>query len=102
MQSIFAGTYPKEKFEVLVGSDHSTDRTGDIIRLLMKDYPSLKFFDFKERRGKGSVVNDLVQNASGTILVLTDANVIFSDDTLFYLVRHFKNPGIGLVRHQYD
>ncbi len=35
--------------------------------------------------------------ASGTILVLTDANVIFDDDTLFYLVRHFKNPGIGLV-----
>lgn len=97
VQSIFAGTYPKEKFEVLVGSDHSTDKTGDIIRLLMNDYPSLKFFDFKERRGKGNVVNDLVQNASGTILVLTDANVIFSDDTLFYLVRHFKNPGIGLV-----
>jgi cellulose synthase/poly-beta-1,6-N-acetylglucosamine synthase-like glycosyltransferase len=43
------------------------------------------------------VVNDLVQNASGTILVLTDANVIFSTDTLFYLVRHFKNSMIGLV-----
>jgi glycosyltransferase involved in cell wall biosynthesis len=97
VQSIFAGSYPSEKFEVLIGSDHSTDKTGDIIRLLMKDYPSLKFFDFKERRGKGSVVNDLVQNASGTILVLTDANVIFSDDTLFYLVRHFKNSMIGLV-----
>lgn len=97
VQSIFAGSYPSEKFEVLIGSDHSTDNTGDIIMLLMKDYPSLKFIDFKERRGKGSVVNDLVQNASGTILVLTDANVIFSDDTLFYLVRHFKNSMIGLV-----
>ncbi|MCK9399704.1 MAG: glycosyltransferase [Bacteroidales bacterium] len=97
VQSIFAGFYPSEKFEVLIGSDHSTDKTGDIIRLLMKDYPTLKFFDFKERRGKGSVVNDLVQKASGTILVLTDANVIFNGDTLFYLVRHFKNSMIGLV-----
>lgn len=97
VESIFAGNYPKEKFEVHIGSDHSTDKTEDIIRLLMKDYPSLKFFDFTERRGKGSVVNDLVQNSSGTILVLTDANVIFSDDTLFYLVRHFKNTKIGLV-----
>jgi cellulose synthase/poly-beta-1,6-N-acetylglucosamine synthase-like glycosyltransferase len=42
VQSIFAGTYPSEKFEVLVGSDHSTDKTGDIIRLLMKDFPNLK------------------------------------------------------------
>ena len=97
VKSIYSGTYPSEKFEVLIGSDHSSDKTGDIVRLLMKDFPSLKFFDFKERRGKGSVVNDLVQNLSGTILVLTDANVIFSDDTLFYMVRHFKNNEIGLV-----
>jgi glycosyltransferase involved in cell wall biosynthesis len=97
VKSVFAGSYPSEKFEVLIGSDHSTDKTGDIIRLLMKDYPSLKFFEFKERRGKGNVVNELVQHASGEILVLTDANVIFSDETLFYLVRHFKNSMIGLV-----
>ena len=97
VESIFAGTYPTDKLEVLIGSDHSTDRTGVIIRSLLKDHSSIKFFDFKERRGKGSVVNDLVQNSSGTILVLTDANVIFSDDTVYYLVRHFKNPRIGLV-----
>jgi cellulose synthase/poly-beta-1,6-N-acetylglucosamine synthase-like glycosyltransferase len=54
VQSIFAGSYPSGKFEVLIGSDHSTDKTEDIIRLLMKDYSSLKFFDFKERRGKGT------------------------------------------------
>jgi glycosyltransferase involved in cell wall biosynthesis len=97
VKSIYSGTYPPEKFELLIGSDHSTDTTGDIVRKLMKEHPSLKFFDFKTRRGKGSVVNDLVQNSSGTIIVLTDANVIFSDDTLFYLVRHFKNIEIGLV-----
>jgi glycosyltransferase involved in cell wall biosynthesis len=97
VESIFAGNYPELKFEVLIGSDHSTDLTGEIIMGLMKDHPALKFFDFPERRGKGSVVNDLVQNSSGSILVLTDANVIFSDETLYYLVRHFKNPKIGLV-----
>jgi len=97
IQSIFAGSYPPEKFEVLIGSDHSTDRTVEIIRSSMKIFPSLKFSEFKERRGKGNVVNDLVQNATGKILVLTDANVIFHKDTLFYMIRHFKNPVIGLV-----
>lgn len=95
--SIYAGSYPSEKFEVLIGSDNSTDLTGKIVKSLMKKYPSLKFSEFKERRGKGNVVNDLVKNAKGKILVLTDANVIFDDDTLFYMVRHFKNPMIGLV-----
>lgn len=97
IQSIYAGSYPPGKFEVLIGSDCSTDRTAEIVKRLMKKYSTLNFSDFKERRGKGNVVNDLVQNASGTILVLTDANVFFDHDTLFYMVRHFKNPKIGLV-----
>jgi cellulose synthase/poly-beta-1,6-N-acetylglucosamine synthase-like glycosyltransferase len=97
VQSIFEGNYPPEKFEVLIGSDNSTDRTAEIVLGLMAEYPALKFFDFKERRGKGNVVNDLVKNARGSILVLTDANVFFSPGTLLYMVRHFKNEEIGLV-----
>jgi glycosyltransferase involved in cell wall biosynthesis len=97
IKSIYAGSYPSEKFEVLIGSDFSTDRTAGIVRSWMGHYPSLKFSDFKVRRGKGNVVNDLVQMARGSILVLTDANVIFDTDTLFFMVRHFKNPEIGLV-----
>jgi cellulose synthase/poly-beta-1,6-N-acetylglucosamine synthase-like glycosyltransferase len=97
IRSIYSGTYPPDRFEVLIGSDNSSDRTGEIINSLKKDHSSLKFSDFRERRGKGNVVNDLVQQAEGTILVLTDANVMFHQDTLFYMVRHFKNPRIGLV-----
>lgn len=95
--SIYGGSYPPDRFEVLIGSDNSSDRTALIVTGLQEGFSSLDFFDFNERRGKGSVVNDLVNNAKGTILVLTDANVIFDRDTLFYLVRHFKNPAIGLV-----
>jgi cellulose synthase/poly-beta-1,6-N-acetylglucosamine synthase-like glycosyltransferase len=97
IKSIYYGSYPRERFEVLIGSDHSIDRTAEIVTTLQKEYPSLRFTDFGQRRGKGNVVNDLVQNANGSILVLTDANVIFHVDTLFYMVRHFKNNKIGLV-----
>lgn len=97
IRSIYSGTYPPGRFEVLIGSDNSSDRTAEIVTSLMQSYSSLKFSEFKERRGKGNVVNDLVKLAEGTILVLTDANVIFHADTIFYMVRHFKNPVIGLV-----
>jgi glycosyltransferase involved in cell wall biosynthesis len=97
IESVYAGSYPSDKFEVLIGSDHSTDGTAGIVESLMKRFPSVRFSDFRERRGKGSVVNDLVQGAQGTILILTDANVIFDKDTIFYMVMHFKNPEIGLV-----
>ena len=97
VSSIYNGTYPENKFEVLIGSDCSSDRTAEIVEALKTIYHSLVFFDFRERRGKGNVVNELVQHAQGSVLVLTDANVIFHEDTLFYMVRHFKNEAIGLV-----
>jgi cellulose synthase/poly-beta-1,6-N-acetylglucosamine synthase-like glycosyltransferase len=97
IRSIFKGSYPAGKFEVLVGSDHSTDRTCELVKSLTEEYPSLHLFDFHERRGKGNVVNDLVKSARGNILILTDANVLFDADTIFHLVKHFKNKSIGLV-----
>jgi cellulose synthase/poly-beta-1,6-N-acetylglucosamine synthase-like glycosyltransferase len=95
--SVIKSNYPKEKFEILVGSDASADQTIPLVHSLSKDYEQISYFDFTERRGKPSVVNDLVSKSKGKILVLTDANVFFSPDTLFYLARHFKNSEIGLV-----
>ena len=98
IESINAGSYPPDKFEVLIGSDASSDRTVEIVRSSQFAVrSSLRVFDFKERRGKQNVVNDLVRESKGEILVLTDANVMFDTDTLYYMVRHFKNPEIGLV-----
>jgi cellulose synthase/poly-beta-1,6-N-acetylglucosamine synthase-like glycosyltransferase len=82
---------------VLIGSDASDDATANIVASCREEHSSLKFFEFKERRGKGNVVNDLVQESIGSILVLTDANVMFDPETLFFMVRHFRNPRIGLV-----
>lgn len=106
IRSIFEGSYPADKFEVLVGSDGSGDGTVEAAVPPPSLPPPigggtgrgpLKVFDFKERRGKQNVVNDLVRESKGEILVLTDANVMFDRDTLYYMVRHFRNPMIGLV-----
>jgi cellulose synthase/poly-beta-1,6-N-acetylglucosamine synthase-like glycosyltransferase len=63
IESIYAGSYPPEKFEVLIGSDASSDRTVEIVRSSqIAVRSSLRLFDFKERRGKQNVVNDLVRD----------------------------------------
>jgi len=43
------------------------------------------------------VVNDLYQLSRGSILILTDANVIFDTNTISEIARSFKNKEVGLV-----
>lgn len=95
--SVVQSNYPGNRLEILVGSDASTDQTIPIVKELSASHTHIRCFDFTDRRGKPSVVNDLVSTSKGEILVLTDANVFFSENTLFQLVKHFRNPEIGLV-----
>ena len=97
LRSIFHTNYPEEKIELLVGSDGSTDRTNEILHINANDNEALRFFRFEERRGKPAVINQLREEAMGEILILTDAKVLFTRETIFELVIHFKNPKIGLV-----
>ncbi len=97
IESVYSGSYPKDKMEVLVMSDASTDRTDAIVLELKNKYSSLRFYRSDNRIGKPSILNRLVKEASGEIVVLTDANVLLAEDTLGLLTRHFTDPETGLV-----
>jgi cellulose synthase/poly-beta-1,6-N-acetylglucosamine synthase-like glycosyltransferase len=97
IRSIYYTLYPLNKFEVLIGSDNSTDRTNRICKIYDWNYKDFRFFEFTERQGKPSIINKLKEEAKGEILIITDANVMFKLSTMFELVKHFKNINTGLV-----
>jgi len=97
IKSVLHTQLPSSKVEIVVGSDCSTDATNEIMAKLAEKYPSLTFVPFTERQGKGNIINQLLAHTTGNILVLTDANVMFSPDTLFELATWFKDKRIGLV-----
>jgi cellulose synthase/poly-beta-1,6-N-acetylglucosamine synthase-like glycosyltransferase len=97
IRSVFHTRYPHDRFELIIGSDHSTDRTADIVRELQQEFPSIRFTDFPIRQGKPNVINRLVGDAAGEILVLTDANVMFDENTLPNILAPFADPAIGLT-----
>jgi cellulose synthase/poly-beta-1,6-N-acetylglucosamine synthase-like glycosyltransferase len=86
--------------EILVGSDASTDNTNRILQNLETDHSCLRVFLFKERTGKPGVVNRLVEESAGEILVITDANVMLDPGALREMIRYFRNPKVGLVDSQ--
>jgi cellulose synthase/poly-beta-1,6-N-acetylglucosamine synthase-like glycosyltransferase len=87
--------YPKEKMELLIGSDASEDGTVAIARRY--ESVRVRIFDFKKRSGKTGVLKKLVPEARGEILVLSDANTFFRKETVRNLVRHFSDPRVGAV-----
>lgn len=97
INSIYATSFPAEKMEVIVGSDGSSDRTKEILQEIKEKLTNFSYYHSDIRRGKPNVLNQLVLKAKGDILIITDANVLLNESTITGLVKHFKNPEIGLV-----
>lgn len=97
IRSIYSTNYPAGKLEVLVGSDLSNDGTDDAIRQLQSQFPALTLHVNAERSGKSATINRLVDMAKGSIIVATDANIIFKPDTLEQLVAPLIDPAVGGV-----
>jgi len=87
--------YPADRLEVIVASDGSSDGTVDIAESF--ESRGVRPLAFGRRRGKASVVNDAVAAATGEVLCLCDANVMFEPDSLRMLTERLKDPGIGAV-----
>jgi cellulose synthase/poly-beta-1,6-N-acetylglucosamine synthase-like glycosyltransferase len=95
LENLAQTDYPGQKISFLFGSDGSTDSTIEILQ--RSSLPGARVIPFPTRRGKVSVLNDLVSEASGEIVVFSDANTMFHPDTIRKLIQHFDDPSVGGV-----
>ena len=87
--------YPKDKLELVIGSDASNDGTNNILKNC-KDQ-NIRTFLYTNRAGKSAVLNKLVKEANGEIFIFSDANTIYEKDAILKLVQHFEDKKIGGV-----
>lgn len=93
--------YPKEKLEVIVASDHSTDSTEQIVTQLQEELTAnLVLYSVKERKGKTNGQDEAVRVAKGEVLVMTDANAMLKEDSVKELVSYLHDPKVGYVAGQ--
>ncbi len=95
LNNAIALDYPGDKLEILVGCDGNEDGTGDLTRTF-RDH-RVRLIQFPQRRGKASVLNDVIPQAQGEIVVFSDANTMMHPQALRRLVRHFRNDNVGGV-----
>jgi cellulose synthase/poly-beta-1,6-N-acetylglucosamine synthase-like glycosyltransferase len=98
LESILAAKYPRNRLEIIVASDGSTDATNDLVSKFKDDGIKLLVFP---RQGKNLVLNNTAPIAKGEILIFTDADSILPPDSLQNLVAPFGDPRIGGVSGDY-
>lgn len=84
-------------FEIVVGSDGSTDATNHIVRKYEEKYPNIRLLNFKERQGKVNVLNRGIPLCKGEIILLSDANAMYNEKCLECIMPHFKDADVGCV-----
>ncbi len=87
--------YPSGRLEIIVISDCSEDATDRIVTSFASQ--GVRLIRQPKRLGKSSGLNLGVAQATGEILIFSDANAIYQRDALRLLVRHFCDERIGYV-----
>ena len=87
--------YPQKKLQIIVVSDGSTDRTDEIVHRFEGE--GVHLIRQEPRTGKTAAINLAVKNATGEILVFSDANSIYDRKALKKLVGNFYDPTVGYV-----
>lgn len=95
IENVLASDYPRERLEILVLSDASTDRTDEIARSYADR--GVRLFRQAERRGKTALENASFELARGELVVNLDASIRITPRSLKALVRAFADPTVGVA-----
>lgn len=104
LKSLFASNYPSHKLFIFVGSDASTDGSNEIIISEFKERSNCYFFEYRERSGKSSVINRLLDEVFKLhppgidhLILYTDANVLLEENAIQQFAASFVRDEIALV-----
>ena len=98
LESLTKLNYQKNKLEIIVVNDGSTDNTNDIVADFIDKnrYSNIKLIN-KKNGGKGSALNDGLAIAKGEFFVCLDADSIVTKDALVKILPHFTEESIAVV-----
>jgi len=101
LQAVVQLEYPKEKLEVIVVDDASTDETGRIADRYAEKYDYVKAVHrspAEGRKGKASALNAGLKASTGEFVFCFDADYYPPKNIIRKLVSPFADPKVGAVQ----
>src|SRR5688572_2261108 len=95
LESLLDLDYPRDRLQILVISDASTDGTDDVVRSFADR--GVELLRLPERRGKTIAENAALEASRGAIMVNVDAAILVPRESLKKLISVFGDPGIGVA-----
>lgn len=91
--------YPKDKMEVIVIDDFSSDQTLSLARSFVESNPTLnvKVLHQETRQGKAKGLNKALNGCSHNLVVVTDADTCWPSDILGKALPYMSDPSIGAI-----
>ena len=105
VSSIIKSNYPKEKINIIIVNDGSTDNTSEVAKTLIKKYNDFNIRLIKKANGgKASAVNVALDKAKSELFAVVDADSRISRNSIRTLVPNFdeQNTGAAISRIKVD
>lgn len=98
IESVARARYPRERLEVFVVDDGSSDDTWEHIERAAARFPGLvTTLRFAQNRGKREALAAGFRRARGEVLVTIDSDSEIEPDTLLELAAPLRDPRVGAV-----
>ncbi|MES2007042.1 MAG: glycosyltransferase [Patescibacteria group bacterium] len=88
--SLLLMEYPKEKLEILVIDDGSTDDTGIIGQEMARLHPENVSYFYKENGGKYTALNFAIERSQSELIGCLDADSFAERDALIEVIKRFE------------
>ena len=99
--ALLAQDYPRERIEILIANDHSTDGTADVVAAYAARDPrihSLRVPDpVGHLRGKAHALHTAIERAQHDLLIITDADCAPPTGWARRIAAYFADPRVGIA-----